>query len=163
VRRKSTQSKIGVFADADLVTGTEESQRQARDERRRQQRQRFASTRPGSASTVRTCGSAGSSRTRAPIDLEIIGLQPLLARETREALARRGFDVSRYEPVPFPHPLETRTARGRRGKRNGACATERLSRGRQRDDRSSSDTGAARCSGCAGRRHRKCRFTGISS
>ena len=45
------------------------------------------------------------------IDLEIIGLQRLLARETREALARRGFDVSRYEPVPFPHPLETRTAR----------------------------------------------------
>ena len=45
------------------------------------------------------------------LDLEIIGLPRLLARETRDKLAARGFDVSGYEPVAFPHPMKTRAAR----------------------------------------------------
>ena len=45
------------------------------------------------------------------LDLEIIGLQRIQAREIREALARRGYDVERYVPIPFPHPSETSTAK----------------------------------------------------
>ena len=47
---------------------------------------------------------------KAAIDLEIIGLQRLQVAETRERLARHGFDVSRYTLPSFPHPCETRSA-----------------------------------------------------
>ena len=45
------------------------------------------------------------------IDLEICGIRRLLARETRDKLAARGFDVTNYRLPPFPHPSETRAAR----------------------------------------------------
>ena len=45
---------------------------------------------------------------KAALDLELIGLQRLQVAETRERLARRGFDVSSYTLPSFPHPLETR-------------------------------------------------------
>lgn len=45
------------------------------------------------------------------IDLEIIGIQRLLARETRDRLEARGYDVSNYRLPPFPHPSESRVAR----------------------------------------------------
>ncbi len=45
------------------------------------------------------------------LDLEIIGLQRILARDTRDKLAARGFDVTNYRLAPFPHPAESRVAR----------------------------------------------------
>ena len=47
---------------------------------------------------------------KAAIDLELVGLQRLRVAETRERLARHGFDVSSYTLPSFPHPLETRSA-----------------------------------------------------
>ena len=47
---------------------------------------------------------------KAAIDLELVGLQRLQVAETRERLARHGFNVSRYTLPSFPHPYETRQA-----------------------------------------------------
>ena len=46
---------------------------------------------------------------KAAIDLEIVGLQRLQVAETRERLARRGFDVASYTLPSFPHPCESRS------------------------------------------------------
>ena len=81
------------------------------------------------------------------IDLEIIGLRRLMARETRDKLEARGFDVTNYRPVPFPHPRSPDQRDGSRGKPSRVCVT-RLSRGRRRGNRSSSARLAARCSAC---------------
>jgi hypothetical protein len=57
-------------------------------------------------------------RRKAALDLEIVGLQRLQVAETRDRLARHGFDVSRYTLPSFPHPCETRSATAAPGREN---------------------------------------------
>ena len=82
------------------------------------------------------------------IDLKIIGLQRLPARETRGKLAARGSTSRTIGPCHSLNPAETRTARRLAREADARLAMARPSLALQRGNRSSSATLAARCSGC---------------